>query len=94
MRAKPDGNQDIIVHWLRWIGASVTIMDRNAGFDLLVGYRGRLYVVEIKMPGCENRLTKNEKAMKAALEAVGVSYNIISCIEAAAALVGWEAKVI
>jgi hypothetical protein len=91
MRANPDGNQDIIVHWLRWIGAVVTIMHRDAGYDLTVSYKCRTHIVEIKIPGKENHLTKKEKAMKAALEAVGVPYNIVSCIEAAAALVGWEA---
>lgn len=52
---KPDGNQAAIVAALRAVGASVELItsaSRRAGIpDLLVGFRGRNYLLEVKRPG-------------------------------------------
>jgi hypothetical protein len=47
---KPDGNQEVIVEALRLAGASVEIISK-VGFrcpDLLVGYRRRTFLLEVK----------------------------------------------
>jgi hypothetical protein len=43
-----DGNEKEIVDALRHLGASVVRMDKPC--DLLVGYRGRNYLIEVKLP--------------------------------------------
>lgn len=50
--AKVDDNQAEIVALLRTHGASVAVMSAvGQGFpDLVVGYRGRNYLIEVKMP--------------------------------------------
>ncbi len=50
MRKRTDANQKEIVNGLRRIGASVLILSNVGGgcFDLLVGFRGRNYLMEIK----------------------------------------------
>jgi hypothetical protein len=50
---KVDANQREIVEALRAVGADVRVMSMvGGGFpDLLVGWRGRLYLLEVKMPG-------------------------------------------
>jgi hypothetical protein len=49
--SRVDGNQALIVRTLRAVGASVlhTHQLKNC-FDLLVGYRGRTFLMEIKDP--------------------------------------------
>ncbi len=50
---KPDGNQAEIVSALRELGATVLIISgvgHNAP-DLVVGYRGRNFLMEVKQPG-------------------------------------------
>jgi hypothetical protein len=43
-----DGNEKPIVDALRQIGASVYVIDKPC--DLLVGYRGRNFLLEVKLP--------------------------------------------
>jgi hypothetical protein len=49
---KKDANQDSIVDGLRWCGASVTSLASVGGGvpDLLIGYRGKNFIAEVKMP--------------------------------------------
>jgi hypothetical protein len=51
--ARVDANQDEIVSALRSVGAAVqSLAAVGRGVpDLLVGYRGELYLLEVKMPG-------------------------------------------
>lgn len=57
MRARRvDKNQPAVVERLREIGCRVYLIEEPV--DLLVGYRGRTVLVEIKMP--EGRLTKQQ----------------------------------
>ena len=54
-------------------------MDRNAGFDLLLGFRGRLYAIEVKdpaQPPSKRRLTVNEQLTAAAMALVDVPHNV------------------
>jgi hypothetical protein len=53
INAKTDANQKLIVAAFRKMGASVAMLATvgNGIPDLLVGYRGKNYLVEVKMPG-------------------------------------------
>ena len=48
---KRDGNEKEIVAALRAVGASVSHLSDSGVPDLLVGYRGETYLLEIKEPG-------------------------------------------
>ena len=50
MRNRADSNQNEIVEALRGIGASVLVLSQVGGGcpDLLVGFRGKEYLIEIK----------------------------------------------
>lgn len=54
---KRDGNEPEIIDELRAHGFSVYPMDQP--LDLLVGFRGRTYLVEVKMP--KAKLTKTQE---------------------------------
>lgn len=63
-RCKKDANQDSIADAIKRIGGSVLIVSHlGLGFDLLVGYRGKNYLIEIKRPGKRGDLTENERAL-------------------------------
>lgn len=55
--AKRDANEPEIVSALRSIGCDVFLIDLPV--DLIVGYRGRTVLLEVKAPG--GRLTKGQK---------------------------------
>lgn len=80
--AKVDSNQKDIVKLLRSVGACVlhTHTLKNA-FDILVGYKGRLYIVEIKdgeKPPSQRKLTSGELKCKSDFNNVGVTYHVIN----------------
>lgn len=58
--AKRDGNEQSIVQALRDIGASVMQVDK---VDLIVGYRGENYLLEVKDPKGRNRLTPSQERL-------------------------------
>lgn len=63
-RSKRDANERAILDDLNRLGVWYHQMDRDAGFDLLLGFRGQLFVVEIKdpaQPESKRRLTQNER---------------------------------
>jgi hypothetical protein len=92
--AKVDANQKHIVDALRAAGAYVlhTHQLKNA-FDILVGFRGKTYVMEIKNPeklkkaysyeDLEKSLTDGERKCKDEFAAVGVTYHIVASVEEA-----------
>lgn len=51
MRHRSDNNQAEIVKDLRAIGCTVLVVSALLNFDLLVGFRGDNYMLEIKQPG-------------------------------------------
>jgi len=60
------------------VGAVVTPVSMyGIGFDLLVGYRGRLYAVEVKGAGRKEELTDNERRASWTLPA----YVVIDCVD-------------
>lgn len=58
--AKRDGNEDEIVYALIQAGATVAEISAKGVPDLLVGYQGRTYLLECKMPK-SGRLTKAQR---------------------------------
>lgn len=59
---RKDANQELIVKALRKAGASVTVMDEPV--DLLVGYKGRTFLIEVKdgaRKPSERRLTPEQQ---------------------------------
>lgn len=79
--AKVDKNQPVIVKQLRAFGCAVlhTHQLKNA-FDILVGYNGALYMIEIKADK-KGKLTKGENECKTMFERVGVPYYTIHSFE-------------
>ena len=92
--AKVDKNQPEIVKALRASGAAVLHCHqlKNA-FDILVGYRGVLYMVEIKMPGKANTVTEGENKCLEMFEKVGCKYHVVTDIQEALAVIGAAPKV-
>ena len=56
---KRDANEPEIVEALEGIGATVYRLDM---FDLLVGYRGKTHLIEVKNPTGKNKLTEAQIA--------------------------------
>jgi hypothetical protein len=90
---RKDANHAAIAQLLRQIGAHV--IDAAAaptlGFDLIVVYRGRTYIIEIKdgsKPPCERHLTPNEQEQQAALERHGVKYHVVLSKDDALKVIG------
>jgi hypothetical protein len=77
--SRVDGNQPAIVSALRQVGASVlhTHQLKNC-FDLLVGYRGRTFLMEVKdpaQPPSARKLTEGEAEFRASWR--GTPYHIV-----------------
>lgn len=88
---KPDANQGEIVAALRAVGASVTIISKvGSGCpDLLVGFRGRVFLLEVKTPE-EYATKRNGLTLKEAgwhREWRGGHLYIVESVEAALAAI-------
>ena len=89
--AKVDRNQPEIVAALRKAGACVIITSqlKNA-FDLLVIFRGRVFIMEVKdgeKTKSRHKLTKGEAACRDCVEAAGVNYHVVTSVEQALTLI-------
>lgn len=87
--AKIDANQREVVKALRAIGCTVAITSSlGDGFpDLVVGYRGRNYLIEVKdgnKPPSRRKLTKDEKQFS---ESWKGQYAVVESIDEAIGLV-------
>jgi len=91
--AKKDANQKEIENYIKAIGGEFQDCTqlKNA-FDLLMGYKGKLYIIEVKNPEylskklskverLEKSLTEGEKKCRDKFEKVGINYYIIEDIE-------------
>jgi hypothetical protein len=73
--SRVDGNQALIVRTLRAVGASVLHVHQLKNcFDILVGYRGRTFLMEIKATE-KDKLTPGEAEFKANWQ--GSPYHIV-----------------
>ena len=81
MPRRVDSNQAYIVEGLRAMGASVTDLHAvgKGCPDILVGYRGNTYILEIK--GLEGRLTRPEAAWAASW--TGGHYAVVRTLDQA-----------
>ena len=79
--AKVDINQPLIVKQIRLMGGYIVHCHqlKNA-FDILVGYKGKLYVIEIKNDA-KGKLTPGELKCKEGFKSVGIEYHTIWNIE-------------
>lgn len=72
--AKRDANEAEIIKALRRVGAQVVQLSGKGVPDLLVGFRGELFLLEVKMPKT-GKLTDDQKEFHAAwAEVVHVVY--------------------
>lgn len=90
---RKDANHNSVVEALSRAGA--TCIDCTVapalGFDLLVAFRGSLYVVEVKdgskIPSAR-KLTDGEAFRKQELEYKGIAYNVVESVDDALRLIG------
>ena len=82
-KARVDANQPQIVEGLRRVGASVLITSQLKGcFDILVGYNGVNYIMEIKdgnKPPSQRKLTPDEEKFKNSWK--GGKYHVVESLE-------------
>ena len=87
--SRVDANQPAIVAALRGIGASVLHLHQLKNcFDLLVGYRGRTFLMEVKdpaQPPSKRRLTPGEAEFRRTWR--GTTYHIVHTEDEAIELV-------
>lgn len=57
-KAKSDDNQKALIAALRQVGASVEVLSARGVPDLLVAYRGIIYLMEVK--GAKGKLTPDQ----------------------------------
>jgi hypothetical protein len=83
MPKRKDANHPAIQKTLERAGAFCIDMTPNpgAGFDQLVFYRGKIFVVEIKSPG--GKLTRHERDVMECLEYQHVEYHILTTVDQA-----------
>lgn len=92
--ARVDANQPEIVKGLRRAGASVLIVSNLKNcFDILVGFRGVNYIMEIKdgeKPPSKRGLTDGEKRFREGWQ--GGEYHIVLSLEQALEIIGATKK--
>jgi hypothetical protein len=86
---KRDANEPEIIEFLRGVGTRVQQMDKSDGFDLLVTC-GLHYIVEVKNPARKWALTEAEQKTKDEIESAGGRYYVVTSVEDAARVIGWE----
>jgi hypothetical protein len=83
--AKRDANEREIVEALRAAGASVWLLDQPV--DLLIGYRGKNHIAEVKLP--RGQLNDNQRQFYATWR--GATPPILRTVDDALALLeGWQ----
>lgn len=77
---RKDANDAALTQIARQCGAHVVKMAPAAGFDLLIIFRGRVLIIEVKdgsKPTSARNLTKSEQELKDQCEYRGVTYHVI-----------------
>lgn len=82
LAARKDANQNEIVKGLRKIGASVEVINKKGFTDLVVGWRGVNYLMEVKTE--DGELTDDQvkwhaewRGQKAIVRTLGQAFNVI-----------------
>ena len=87
--AKKDNNHKDIARTLTDVGCEVFDLSSLPGAcDVLVGYRGKLTILEIKQPASRNDLTDLEQKMIARLRRVGAPVFVVCDADEALKAVG------
>lgn len=90
--ARVDKNQPHIVNGLRRVGASVLVVSQLKNcFDILVGYNGKNFIIEIKdgdKPPSQKQLTKGELEFKNNWK--GGSYYVVENLDEALNVIFYE----
>jgi len=90
---KTDANQTVIAGALRKVGALVSLTHMvGGGFpDLIVGYRKRLVMLEIKdgtkVPSAR-KLTEAEEAFRSLWVGAGLPYHVVNSVDEALSAIG------
>ncbi|MCA8829417.1 hypothetical protein [Hymenobacter pini] len=87
--SRVDGNQSTIVAGLRRIGCTVLLTHQLKNcFDILVGYRGQTFIMEIKdpsQPPSKRKLTEGEEEFRRTWQ--GSPYHVVETIDQAISIV-------
>lgn len=86
-----DNNHQAVRDALRCVGACVIDVAQYAGLgcDLIAGYKGTLYLIEVKAPGKINKLTVSEQMLQGRMQHLaGVTLHIVDSVEAALKAIG------
>lgn len=87
--AKKDINHSTIAHALVDVGAVVVdVAGLPGALDLLVGFRGRLYLLEIKQPKKRDDLTELERKTIERLQSVNAPVAVVTTIDEAYRVIG------
>ena len=87
--AKKDSNHTAIARILTDVGAQVFDVSRLPGaLDMVVGFRGVLYWLEVKQPSSRKDLTELEQATIARLQLVGAPVYVVCSADEALAAIG------
>ena len=85
--ARTDKNQQEIMDAYRDVGAWVYYIDRP--FDLLVGFRGRLYLVEVKNPKGKDKIGEEQHTEMGKLKNLAnVEVHVVRSVEDALRAIG------
>ncbi len=87
--ARRDANEQEIIDALEAIGASVQTISERGVPDLLVGYRGRNWLIEVKdgsKPPSKRKLNAEQEQWHRAWRG---QVRVVSSVDAAVALVSW-----
>jgi hypothetical protein len=94
--AKVDSNQSEIVTALRKRGAVCLIISQLKNcFDILVCFKGEVFMVEIKdgnKPLSARKLTEGEQEFKSKIESVGCKYWVIESVDDAISMLESSTK--
>jgi hypothetical protein len=85
-----DANEGPIVELWRNMGAIWIPQQPGAGFDGVLIAQNGIHLVEVKNAQTRWKLTPDELALKAIVEATGQRYNVIETIEDAARMIDRE----
>jgi hypothetical protein len=90
LKNKRDGNEKEILAFFAACGAAWVPGRPGQGCDGFLLYRGRIHVIEIKMPAEITRLTQSERDLRDRAEGCGCAYNVVTSIQDAAAVLDVE----
>lgn len=80
-RNKPDANQPEIIEAMEAIGAKVWPIGQP--LDLLVAFRGKLTIVEVKNPEGKDEVSKSQQVTIDLLASVGVHVPVVRSVDEA-----------